>query len=71
MIGLIHRELLARLGLDMIDETHQVITGLGSVISRKVSLHGLQLTIEAGLDAMRQLEAGPFGIGMVRGLVSY
>ena len=42
----------------MIDEARQVTTGLGSVIGRKISLYGLQLTIEVGLDALgRQVEA--------------
>jgi ketosteroid isomerase-like protein len=42
----------------MVDEACQVTTGLGSVVGRKVSLHGLQLTIEAGLDTLgRQVKA--------------
>ncbi len=52
LIGLSHREHFARLGFDMADEARQVTTGLGSVVGRKVSLHGLQLTIEAGLDTL-------------------
>lgn len=50
--------MLARLGLGMADEARQVAAGLCRVVARKVSLHGLQLAIEAGLDAVgRQVEA--------------
>ena len=42
----------------MIDEARQVTTGLGGVIGCKISLYGLQLTIEARLDTLgRQVEA--------------
>lgn len=52
LIGLAHREMLARLRVDVIDEARQITTGLRYVVGLKIGLHSLQLTIEAGLDAL-------------------
>jgi hypothetical protein len=41
LVGLAHRELLARLGLDMIDEPRQVAAGLRRIVGRQVRLHRL------------------------------
>ncbi len=38
----------------MFDEPCQITTGLRSVVGHQVRLHGLQLTIEASLDALWQ-----------------
>jgi hypothetical protein len=55
LVGLAHREMLARLSVDMIDEARQITTGLRSIVDLKIGQHSLQLTIEAGLDALRRL----------------
>ena len=41
LIGLAHRESLARLGLGMVDEGHQVVAGLSRIVVRQVRLHRL------------------------------
>ena len=43
LVGLAYRELLARLGLDMVDEAGQVQTRLRGVVGGEIGLHRLQL----------------------------
>ena len=57
LVGLAHRQPLARLGLDMVDETGQVAARLGSVVGRKVGLHRLQLGVKSRLQASGEMEA--------------
>lgn len=57
LIGLTGRELLARLGLDVIDEACQVATRLGGVVRTQIGLHCLQLVDEARRIVTRQVEA--------------
>src|SRR5258706_15790235 len=41
LVGLAHREMLARLGLDMVDEGRQVAARLRRIVVRQISLHRL------------------------------
>src|SRR5258706_13409424 len=41
LVGLAHGEMLARLGLDMVDECRQVAARRGRFVVRQIVLHGL------------------------------
>ena len=41
LVGLAHGEMLARLGLDMVDECHQVAARLRRIVVRQIGLHRL------------------------------